>query len=269
MVTVLALAAGLPALAQNPSLPTKQPGLIQIYREKVKPGHGAQHARHEAGWPAAYEKANFPYGYLALTSLTGPPEAWFVASYDSYAAMGDSLKRETTDKVLEREIDRLAHKDSEYIESLRIIHARAREDLSVGEFPDLAQVRFMQTVMVRVRPGREGLFEEFAKVYGAARKRADATASFRVYQVTAGMPGPTFLVFGSVTNFAQFDQMLASDLAARKGATAEESTTMQKARTEAIIEVEVNQFRVDPTMSYVSKEVRAKDPDFWMSKDRK
>ena len=48
-------------------------------------------------------------------------------------------------------------------------------------------------------------FEAAASVYGAATDRVATGFSYRVYQVTAGMPEPTFLVFASVASYAQFD----------------------------------------------------------------
>ena len=83
-----------PVAAVAQSLPTTQPNLLTIVREDVKPGRAAEHTKIEAGWPAAYEKAKSPYYYLAMISITGPDEAWYVSPFDSHAAIGDSFKRE-------------------------------------------------------------------------------------------------------------------------------------------------------------------------------
>ena len=77
LVRGLALCAAHLAFGQT-GLPTSQPKLLTIVREEVKPGRAADHANHEAGWPAAFEKAMSPDYYLAMTSLTGPSEAWYV-----------------------------------------------------------------------------------------------------------------------------------------------------------------------------------------------
>ena len=73
---LLLAAAPLPVLAQE-GLPTTQPAFLRIVREEVKLGRGAEHAKLEAGWPAAFERAKSPDYYLAMDSLTGS-EAWFV-----------------------------------------------------------------------------------------------------------------------------------------------------------------------------------------------
>src|SRR3989442_1191980 len=74
---ILALTCGVPAvgLGQNQGLPTTQPSLVTIIREEVKVGRTAQHARNQAGWPAAFGRVNSPDYYLAITSITGMAEA--------------------------------------------------------------------------------------------------------------------------------------------------------------------------------------------------
>jgi hypothetical protein len=149
---------------------------------------------------------------------------------------------------------------------VRTIQAVARPDLSHGAFPDLAKVRFWEITTFRVRPGHEPDFEAAAKAYGAATDRAATGASYRVYQIVAGMPEPTFLVFASVEAYAQFDAMMANGQKTMQGLTPDEQATMQKFGTDALINSETNRFALNPTMSYVSAETRATDPAFWTPK---
>ena len=252
--------------ALGQSLPTSQPNLVQIFREEVKVGHGVDHVKTEAGWPAAFEKAKSPYFSLALVTLTGPSEAWFIVPFDSHQAIGDSLKRESDDPVLSAELARLSRADAEHITSLRSIQAVGRKDLSRGAFPDTAKQRFFEITVFRVRPGRQADFEAAAKAYGAAAGRSAPAASYRVYQVIAGMPTPTYLVFSSVVSFGEFDKVMADGEATMKGASPEEQAALQKFSTDALISQETQRFRPDPEMSYVPKDVRAQDPAFWMPK---
>ena len=73
------------ALAQEKA-PSGPPKVIQIIREEVKPGKGAAHEKVEVGWPRAFANAKSPTHYLAMTSVTGPSEAWFVTGFNSLAA---------------------------------------------------------------------------------------------------------------------------------------------------------------------------------------
>jgi hypothetical protein len=244
-------------------MPTSQPGLLTIAREEVKAGHNAAHAAHEVGWPKAYAKAKSPYYYLAMVSVTGPNEAWYVSPYPSHTALGESMKMESSDAVLSAELGRLSRVDAEHITSVRTLHAVARTDLSYGTYPDMALTRFWEITTFRVRPGYEEAFAGAAKAYAAAAKRATPNASWRTYEVVAGMPGPTFLVFGSVKSFAEFDQGMQDNMALGKAFTPDELAVLQKFATTGMISTETQRFRLDAGQSYVDAATKAKDVAFW------
>jgi hypothetical protein len=257
------LSASGASVALSQGIPTSQPSLLTIVREDVKTGHNAMHAAHEAGWPAAYAKAKSQDYYLAMVSMTGPNEAWYVGPYASHAALGESMKRESDDKVLSAELDRLARVDADHINSVRRLHAVALPDLSYGAFPDMALARFWEITIFRVRPGHEEGFANAAKAYAAAAKRATPNASWRTYQVIAGLPGPSFLVFSSVQSFAEFDRGMQENEALMKAFTPEELASLEKFGAAGLINVETNRFRLDPRQSYVDDATKAKDRAFW------
>jgi len=252
-------------VASAQSMPTTQPNLLQIFREEVKVGHSADHLKVEAGWPAAYEQAKSPYTYIALESMTGPGEVWFVSPFESHAAIADSMKREE-EPGLAATLARLHKADAEHLSGARSILASARKDLSYGTYPDIGKQRFFDITIFRVRPGHERAFEEAAKAYGAAAKRAAPEVSYRVYEVMAGMPSPTYLVFSSVASYADYDKDMADGAATMKGMNDQERAAMEKLSAEGLNNSETIRFRLDPAMSYVPKEVRAAAPEFWMPK---
>jgi hypothetical protein len=262
---LLTLACGAPgvALSQAQGLPTSQPSLVNIVREEVKVGRAADHARIEAGWPAAFGRANSPDYYLAMVSLTGMPEAWYIIPAASHAALGESMKRDANDATLTAELERLSRADAEVLNGSRTIQAMARPDLSMGAYPDLSKQRFWEISVVRVRPGHEAEFDAAAKAYGTAAQRSAPNAQYRIYQVLAGMPTPAYIIFASVTSYGAFDQMFADGMKTMENATAAEQAALQKFSTDATLSWETNRFRLDPKQSYVSREVRATDPAFW------
>jgi len=264
ILTVTGFGSTLTAFGQG--LPTKQPNMITIVREEVKVGRNAQHAKHEAWWPAAYEKAKSPDYYIAMTSLTGPNEAWYIIPSDSNAAWGESMKRDDKDPVLSAELARLALGDAEYISGSRTIQAMAQTELSVGEFPDVGKARFFNMSVFKVHTGHEEQFEAAAKAYAAARKRSAPKVGYRVYQVIAGMPGPTYLIISSVEDYGGFDAHMAAGMATWKELQADEKDLLTKAGSEAVVSEESNRFKVDPQQSYVPKATRESDPEFWMPK---
>jgi hypothetical protein len=250
-------------IASSQGVPTSQPGLLTITREEVKVGHNAAHAAHEVGWPAAYAKAKSPYYYFAMVSVTGPNEAWYVSPFASHAAVGESMKMESSDAGLSAELARLARVDAEHINGVRVVHAAARTDLSHGAFPDMAATRFWEITTFRVRPGYEEGFANATKAYIAAAKRAAPNASWRTYEVIAGMPGPTYLIFGSVKTFADFDQGMQEGGAMGKAFTPDELSMLQKFASTGMISAETQRFRLDAGQSYVDAATKAKDVAFW------
>jgi hypothetical protein len=264
ILSAAGLGSSITAVAQG--LPKTQPKLITIVREEVKIGRNAEHSKHEAGWPAAFEKAKSPDYYLGMTSLTGPNEAWYIIPAESHAAIGESMKREDKDPILSAELDRLSLADAQYINGARTIQAMAMTDLSVGDFPDVSKIRFFEITVFRIHPGHELQFESAAKSYAAARTRAAPKVGYRLYQVIAGMASPTYLVVASAENYAEFDQIVAAGMSTWTQATDDEKGVLEKAGREAIISSESNRFRVDPRQSYVPKETRESDREFWMPK---
>ena len=264
-LTLLALAAtATSALAQG--MPTSQPKFLQIYREQVKMGRSADHAKWEAGWPAAYEKNKSPYSYIALSSLTGPNEVWYVSPLASQAAYGESMAREDGDPALRAELDRLSRGDAEFVSESTSLQALARPDLSYGNFPDLAMMRFWAITTFRVKPGHDDAFVAAAKAWAAANARSATGASWRTYEVVAGAADGTYLVFSSHASFADFDKAATNSEATFKGLTAEERTALDKWSSEAALSQVTNRFRLDPGQSFVPAETRQKDPAFWMPK---
>jgi hypothetical protein len=248
---------------QGQGLPVTQPSLVTIIREDVKPGRAGDHARIESGWPAAFGRVNSPDYYLAMVSLTGTPQAWYIIPATSNAAYGEQMKRYDKDPTTSAELERLARADAEVLEGMRTIQAMARPDLSMGAFPDLSTQRFWEISIVRVRLGHEDEFDAGAKAYGSAAQRAAPNAQFRIYQVSAGMPTPTYIIFSSVANYGDFDQMTADGMKTMQSATAAEQAALQKFSTDAALSWETNRFRLDPRQSYVARETRASDPAFW------
>src|SRR5689334_22477648 len=101
----LGIGIALGGLSGASAQPSSQPKVLTIIREHVKVGRGAHHSKFERGYPAAFEKAKWPDHSIAITSMTGPSEAWYLLSHDSLAAVEASDQRIEKDPVLSAELD--------------------------------------------------------------------------------------------------------------------------------------------------------------------
>jgi hypothetical protein len=265
-LTLLAFVAGSAAAVAAQSMPTTQPKFLHIVREEVKIGRTAEHSKWEAGWPAALEKAKDPNPYLALVSLTGPNEAWYLIPFASQAAYGESLAFAAGNPALSAELDRLSKGDAEFVSELSAMQAIARPELSYGAFPDLTKMRFWDIGTFRVKPGHDEEFAAALKAYAAAAKRTAPNTSWRTYQVVAGAPGGTYLFISSYASFGELDKVFEEDEAIFKAFTFDERSALQKLMAEGTVSSSSNRFRLDPAQSYVPADVRQKDPAFWMPK---
>ncbi len=265
-LTLLAFVAGSAATALAQGMPTSQPKFLHVVREQVKTGRAADHSKWEAGWPAAFEKAKSPATYIALVSVTGPSEAWYIIPFASQAAYGENAAREAADPALTAELDRLSRGDADFVSEVSAMQAVARPELSHGAFPDLAMMRFWEIGTFRVKPGHGEDFEAAVKAYGAATGRSAPNASWRTYEVVAGAPDGTYLFFSSVASFGDFDKAREEGETTWKGLTYDERSALQKLLAEGTVSSWSNRFRLDPVQSYVPMETRQKDPAFWMPK---
>ncbi len=257
---LLAMAGG-PLPAQQ--LPTAQPKLIQIFREQIKVGHEAAHLATERAWPAAFARAKSPDYYLAMESMTGRPEVWYVVPWNSYTAWGTAMARDRANATLSADLAKASAADAEHVESLDIIEAMAAPELSHGAFPDLNKMRFWEISVWRLRPGHDRQFAEATAAYTKIAGRASPNARWRTYRVTSGMANPAYIIFSSVEAFGQFDAMMAQGEAAMQAMTPEEMALFERFFQGSVLSMVSNKYRLNPAMSYVSAETKATDPAFW------
>jgi heme-degrading monooxygenase HmoA len=259
------LLSGGVASAQN-AMPTAQPSVLTIAREELKVGQGPEHEVTESGWPVAFAKARTPATYIAITSMTGANEVWFISPYASWKAVGDEMKFEDGNAELAAELKRLVKADAVHLTGARTWHLIARTDLSAGSFPSVAKTRFYEMTWFRVRPGHQQEFEAVAKKFGAAYRKAAPQSGYRAYQVVAGMVGPTYLVVQSFESLAELDKGPATDAAVMAALGAEDGRAIEKFEAEGLVSSETQRFAMNGPMSYVDQATIDSDPAFWRPK---
>lgn len=241
------------------------PAYLQIFREEVKPGRGGPHVALESKWSQAYEKAKVPAYNMALTTMYGPSEAWWVEGHGSVAEIDEVNKAIDAAPGLSDQIDRFAQADAANVWRTTSLLARYLPDLSNGPNVDVSQMRVWEVLVFQVRPGHEDNFVEAAKLYKTTLGQAKIEAPWSTYGVMAGMPGPTYLVFIPHRTLAEIDPATGTGAAIEK-AFNEEAGKKLSSLAEGYSSVEDLIFGVSPQMSYLSPEFVARDPKFWTRK---
>ena len=243
---------------------TSQPPIINIFREFEKPGHAGIHEATEVRWTALNRQHNYPYTYVALTAVSGPSEVWWVTAYDGLAGFGKGSTWGGDNAAYQAALSKLSVEDGEHLNNTLAMQAVAVPDASYGAYPDLSKMRVFGVSTYQVRPGNEAAFTALAKQYAAAMKAGNVATSWRSYQVIAGAPAGTFLVFSS---FPSWDVLEASQKAAEQAMATmapAEGGAFGKAYLETIVSSNNRYFNVNPRNSLVPKEYSS-DP-FWAVK---
>lgn len=255
VVTLLAV----PLAAQQ--IPTGQPAIISIAREIEKPGRFGVHEAVEIRWADLNRRHNYPYGYIALVANSGVNEVWWVSGFDGLGSFGKSAAFGSDNPAYTQALSKLAAEDGEHLNNVILTQAQALPDASYGAFPDVSKMRVFSVVTIQMRPGMEPMFGEIAKKYAAIMQAKAVPVSWRAYEVIAGAPGGTYLLFSSYPSWDAVETERKASNAAFMGASPADLEGILKSVRDAVASSNARYFTVNPRMSLVPKEF-ASDP-FW------
>jgi hypothetical protein len=242
------------------------PKVLSIFREEIKAGRGAAHAKVEVGYVRALEKAKWPVYSLAMTPAFGGTDAWFMGAYDSFAALEQDRMNSDKNAQLSADFERLDAMDAEFRTGQRSIVCSLNEALSWGPNFDVSQMRYFSVTTVRVRPGHDEEYREARRLLGDAVKKANPNAHSVLYVVAAGMPGGTYLIFTPRKSLAELDPNPTVGRAVQEAMGEDNAKKRQKLLAESVISTETSIYAFSPRMSYVPKEWAKTGGDFWVPK---
>lgn len=271
ILAVAALAASAAGIdAQTPAAPAAPAKMIRIFREQLKPGKAAAHEKFEAGYVQAFSRAGAKTHYVAMASISGSPEAWYIEGHDSFEALGAADKEVEGNAALSADLESLAARDADFLNNSATIIARYREDLSYRASPtNLNQSRFMWVFRETVKAGYGNDYEQAGKMEVAAYEKAGIKDErWAAYQVMAGLPSGTYLYFGPLVSLKEGD--VDNTKTYREAAGEDNRARMRQINRDAIVpgSGQSTIFAMSPKMSYVSKEFAAADPDYWTPKPK-
>lgn len=240
--------------------------VLNIVREAIKEGRGSAHERVEADYAAAFRKANFPEHYVALASMSGPNEVWFVQPMPSFA-INEEYEKAAAKEPLKSALGLLDARDGELRASSRTIWAVYRPDLSYKpeKFGGM-KIHYSDVGTFRVKMGRGMDFDEGAKTYFANYGKANVDLCVLAYEVTAGAPGGTYLFFTMMDSMKVLDGDAERSKALMDVMGKEKFAEFMKGMGDVIVSIEDNLFEVKPGMSYPAQSTVDRDPDFWKPK---
>ena len=245
-----------PARAEGPG-PAK---VIRIVREEIKPARGAAHARAEEAYVRAGVASKMPAYWVGMSTLTGPSEAWFLSSYESYEAL--EKENDAFNPAMAKMLEAADDGDAQFRTGTRVYHAELNADLSYRMRPSVQDMRYITVTTVRVKPGYQREFIEVRKALTAAHTKANVDEHWAFYNVTSGAPSGTYLIlFGSST---LKDEDTDPHTAAYRDAVGDEGRAKAEAFNRAGIQmVDTLTLEISPQMSHVPAAWITARPNFW------
>ena len=261
--TAAALFCGF-AAAQDQTAP---PPVLRIYVEHVKPGKSAAHEKSEAAFVRTMKKVNYPAHYLALSSMAGASEAWFMEEHSSFAEVEKSDQFGDAPGV-KTEMDQASTLDGDALTSMRSLIGVYRPDLSYHVeqgMKNLPKARYFNVVTARIKAGAEpkliATLKQLFDLYTAAAVEQPAI----VYQLISGTQTGSYLIFEPMASLADWDKVPAM-MKTMRDIGGKKLDQILAGFNDITIFEEPRLMTVSQKMSYVSKEFAASDPDFWTPK---
>ncbi len=256
-------AAVVPLAAQAPADP---PAVLRIIREDIKEGKGSAHRNSENAFMLEAALSKFPANILGMTTMTGPDQAWFLESHDSF---GSVEAAETAFERPDAKYAQLDELDAEFRSSSRAWLAVYRPDISFHGselMQNLPKARYFNTTIIRIQPGHDAEFSELGRMEVDAAQKALSDQPVVVYQIVSGLPDGTYLLFQPLTSLKALDGEAARSHAMLQAMGDSGTKRFLKGVGDTVVSSESVLFSIDPRMSYVSKDFAAGDPAFWNAK---
>jgi hypothetical protein len=155
---------------------------LSIVREQIRPGCDADYDRNELQIADVSARLNCPHPYLALATVAGPPEVWWLNSFASEAEREGVASSYASNEPLMTALRPLGARKNEVRESLTSVTTEFRPDAS-GSGLRIAGARFLVVNAVaegRVATGsvfQAGDGQQFEIAAAPDRDRADDLAA--------------------------------------------------------------------------------------------
>jgi hypothetical protein len=236
--------------------------VMQIIREEIKAARSTAHGRAEQAYVRAFRAAKAPVYYVGLRSVTGPTEAWFLSSYDSYAALEEENDLVAKNPSLSRALETADDQDAPFRTNTRTIVAELQDELSYRMRPSVQDMRYIHVTTIRVRPGWGTAFEDVRKLAKAAHEKANVDEHWAIYHVVSGMSTGTYLMLQGSMSLKEEDTD-AHTQAYRDAMGDDGRAKAQQFQRDGVLGTETALFEISPQMSNVPDEWLKARPDFW------
>jgi hypothetical protein len=137
------------------------PEILQIHRERLRPGAEAAYAANEARITESCAELGCPHPYLGVESLTGPKEVWYFNGYASEVDKTSVAEAYARNEPLMEALSDLGKQKAAFILEPLSTFARYRPDRTAGKPWAIGEGRFLAISVSHGRTREQGtVFED-------------------------------------------------------------------------------------------------------------
>jgi len=264
---LLSTCSGLVLAQMNADGTSNPPKVLVIQREMVKPGKaGSLHERSESAFVRAMEAAKWPSHYFAMNSMSGPSRTLFIIGYDSFADWEKDNTAMAHNATLSSAFDRAQIADGDLLSAYDSSVWAYDEDASLRGPVKIADMRYMELTVLKVRPGHRHEFNELVKMYKDGFAKV-ANAHWATFDNQYGRElGGAYLVASPMKSLSEVDQENADDKQFRDALGEEGMKKFAELSASCLESSESNLFEFSPKMSYPPAAWVQQNPGFWKQK---
>jgi hypothetical protein len=258
------------AAAQQMQAPSQEmqgpPKVLHIWRVFTKLGKsGAAWDKAASQIVAANAKAKWPTHSVAMNSLSGKMRVLYIAGYPSFDAWEKDNAAFEKNTALSAEVYRDILAAGDPLDGLDQAVLTYDEDLSLRPVSSLANVRFVEISVAKVKLGHTKEFSDGVKLLIDAHKKAGTSANWALYEVAYGGSG-VYVFFSAIKSMAEMDTGPAEDkklVDALGEDGVKKFLELEQASGDSL---DSELFQINPRQSYPPEDWVKADPGFWNPK---
>lgn len=241
------------------------PKFLNMVHQELKPGRSGAYDELETSLVRIYNRENIPVFWLQLESITGPSEKLYLNWFDSSEEMGKAMEALTAGLAAHPELMPMqARLLQDNTSSMSTVLGVRRDDMGFrANAIDFSKMRILRVTTIFAHPGYERAFMEAEWSLSEASQKVNAQAAWAVYEVTAGLPEPSFIIVTPMSSLKELDDQLQTSQVLEKAESGAIEQHLQELARVAYGAADDRLFVVGQKTSHVSKEFAAGDPDFW------
>lgn len=247
-------------------MPGEPPKIVNIVHQELIPGKGGAYSDLLARIADVYNEKKIPVYWISAPSLTGPSSVLTVNFFDSFTEAQAALDMLGRAAAANPDLAAMQQQLLGFVSHERNELAFRRDDLGYRwNAIDFSKARILRVATILVRQGHEAEFAESIHELRDAYAKLNATAYWVTYQVTAGAPSTTFVIFLPMHSLNEMDDYVARVEALPQAEGPTTAQRLQQIARDAYRSWDSELFVISPTESHVPAEFVAGDPAFWRS----